>query len=286
MRSWYKRFIGNAPPKGVHFRRGANVAIDLIMEQFKANVERPLPWFVGRERRAEPLIIVGGAPSMLGRIPDIRKRRATTGARVWALNNAWRPLVEAKIKPDAIVIMDARPDNVAFVQDGPDCEYLIASMAHPSLFDALEGRRVTVWHADQTGYAELEVLSQYQGRAWCIVPGGGTVGLRAMMLGPLAGHRDLHIYGMDSSYHGAQHHAYEQKLNDADPVYEMRHTNLPGKYRCAGWMARQADEFVRFRARLVEMGVRIWVHGEGLIPDLSRFLNRSEHARAETVQSR
>lgn len=278
MRMWYERFvIGEPPPAGrMHFKRGGNVEIDALMEHVRVNVARDLPWFTPGATSNRPLIIVGGAPSLRESLPHIHQRRSA-GAKVWALNNAWRPLVAARIKPHAIVMMDARPENVEFVQDGPDCEYLIASMAHPSLFEALERqrRRVTVWHADQTGYAEREALAQYD-KPQVIVPGGGTVGLRAMMLAPLAGHRDVHIYGMDSSYRGDQHHAYPQALNDGETVHIIHHTGLKKNYHCAGWMARQADEFATFRTKLVAMGVRIWVHGEGLIPDLSRLLNRMD----------
>lgn len=271
MRAWYERFVVKGLPGAkLHFRRGANVPIDTIMENFKANAARDLPWFVGAMRRSDSISIVGGAPSLRASIPDIRARRST----IWALNNAWRPLVDAKITPDAIVIMDARPENVAFVENGPDCEYLIASMAHPDMFDALKGRRVTVWHADQTGYAELEVLSHYQAKPWVLVPGGGTVGLRSMVLAGLAGYREMHLYGMDSSYTGAQHHAYDQALNDADRPLTITVPLVNRTYQCAGWMARQADEFVKFRAELIAKGCKIIAHGDGLIPDVSRALNR------------
>jgi uncharacterized Rossmann fold enzyme len=282
MQAWYQRFVieGGASHR---FRRGANVSIDAIMQQFEANCARDLPWFVGARPHKRSLSIVGGAPSLMDSLPDIRRRKGT----VWALNNAWRVLADARVKPDAIVIMDARPENVAFVQDGPDCQYLIASMAHPDLFDALCGRNVTVWHADQTGSAERGILSRYQDRPWALVPGGGTVGLRAMVLGYMAGYRNIHLYGMDSSYAGDAHHAYPQALNDHDPTYTIKVPGLGTEYRCAGWMARQADEFQKFRAELGEHGCRIWAHGTGLIPDLSRFLNRSNaHERATAVQGR
>jgi hypothetical protein len=158
-------------------------------------------------------------------------------------------------------------------------------MSAPETFAALEGKRVTVWHATQSGPPEQAILEKYPHKPTILLPGGGTVGLRAMVLAHAAGFRELHLYGMDSSYRDGAHHAYAQSLNDGEPVYQVKIEATGKEYRCAGWMARQADEFQRFRLDLIRLGAKIWCHGEGLIPDLSRMLNKKvQNGRSKNLQ--
>src|SRR5690606_31481313 len=91
-----------------------------------------------------------------------------------------------------------------------------------------------------------------------LVPGGGTVGLRAIALAWLSGYRNIHVYGMDSSYRDGEHHAYSQTMNDG----EMMQTAILGDktYSCATWMVRQAMEFQKLYRHLEKEGVKIKVH--------------------------
>jgi hypothetical protein len=90
-----------------------------------------------------------------------------------------------------------------------------------------------------------------------LVPGGGTVGLRAINLCWLSGYNKIHVYGLDGSYEG------EETIG----VVWRGQT-----YRCARWMARQAEEFQKQYRDLTARGVQLHVHGRGLIPDLARTL--------------
>jgi len=108
----------------------------------------------------------------------------------------------------------------------------------------------------------------------CALGGGGTVFLRGLGLLVEAGYRKLHAYGVDSCYHADEHHSYDQTLNDADRPMEVTVPFLGNaKYRCASWMARQASEFWDEWPNLIEKGVKLTVHGTGLIPDLWRALH-------------
>jgi len=242
------------------------------MDHWRINCARDLPWASLKPERKEQLCIVGGAPSLLDTLDSIREKRRQ-GAKIWVCNNAWRVLENAGIKFDAIVIMDARPENVAFVEGAPDCDYLIAAICHPSLFDVLEGRRVILWHPHQGGEGE-QACMEAQNKEGILLPGGGTVGLRALFLANAAGYRKLHIYGMDSSYRDDAHHAYAQSLNDGEKIIEIKMEQFDRIYRCAGWMARQADEFRWHWQRLVSAGCTVTAHGDGLLPDLCRHINK------------
>lgn len=258
--------------------KGVNVTHEHILENVRAACERDLDWFTGFGLHKRTAVIVGGAPSLTDNLPNIRAQRRR-GAWIVSVNNAWRPLVECGVVPDVHVMLDAREDNAAFLEGAPaKTRYLIASQCHPAIFEALKDRDVTLWHnAFGDGEAMREALGEHWDNRPCVlIPGGGTVGLRALWLCFFSGFRTIHVYGMDSSYEDGRHHAYPQALNDGEAVMDV---TMAGKhYRAARWMVRQAEEFRETWSDLRDRGVTIHVHGRGLLPDIARKL-RSE-ARA------
>lgn len=257
---------------------GANVTHDTILENVRANCERDLPWFTGFGAHKRVACIVGGAPSLLDDLAAIRAQRRR-GAWIVSLNNAWRPLVEAGVTPDIHVMLDARPENAAFLEGAPaETRYLIASQCHADVFAALEGKDVTVWHnAFGDGQAMRDALADWwDDKPVLLIPGGGTVGLRALWLCHFSGFRTIHVYGMDSSYDEGRHHAYPQALNDGEDTLEV--TMAGKRYRAARWMVRQSEEFRETWNDLRDRGVTIHVHGRGLLPDIARSLRREVRA--------
>lgn len=258
--------------------------VNVTQEQIKANVlassARGLPWFTGRPEHGGTIAICGGGPSLADSVADIRKRQRR-GATILAVNNTLGFLQERGVKPDVHVMLDARPENAAFVAEPPEgTRYMIASQCDPSVFDALAEREVVLWHSMSDSLLDLyeDVAARFGDPTHPLVPvpGGGTVGVRSMMLAWSAGYRKIHIYGMDGSYSNGSHHAYPQSLNDADDTLEVRLGNGGKIYRCARWMARQAHEFADCYRTLRENGVQIWVHGSGLIPDMARAMRDEE----------
>lgn len=258
---------------------GMNVSTEAAFQNVRANVLRDLPWFSGypgSTPRKDAAILVCGSPSMRGRIQQIKdhKRR---GGRIVSVNNAWRFLVENGVTPDTHIMVDARPENAEFVKDAPaSTRYLIASQCHPDVFEALKDREVVVWHNGMGENEELrEILQPWwdegpDQRPIVLVPGGGTVGLRALWLCAFSGFRTIHVYGMDSSLTDGEHHAYAQPMNDGETVIEV----VMGErtYRASLWMVRQSHEFRWHWRDLKREGVTIHVHGVGLIPDIAKQL--------------
>jgi hypothetical protein len=262
---------------------GMNAEYDDVWANVRANCDRDLPWFAGHlggAKQKKAAVLVCGAPSMRDCLPQIRAHR-DRGCPIISVNNAWRFLRANGITPNAHVMLDARPDNAEFVRDAPEAtHYFIASQCDAGVFEALKDRKVTLWHNGIGDGSELrEILSPWWGegpeqRPCLLVPGGGTVGLRSLWLLAFGGYRTIHVYGMDSSYAGDEHHAYPQSLNDADRTLGIV---LQAKtYRCALWMARQAEEFKQHWRDLRREGVNVLVHGEGLIPDLCKALRAGE----------
>lgn len=259
--------------------RGANVSTDALLDNVRANVARGLPWFTGyrrRDRAEDTAVLVCGGPSMKSRVEEIRQRKRR-GERLITVNNALRFLGEHGITPDAHVMLDARPENAEFVKGAPEgVTYFLASQCHPAVFEALEDRDVVVWHNFFGDGTELRAILEpyWDAKPIVGVPGGGTVGLRALNLLWLSGYRRVHIYGMDGSYAGGDHHAYPQALNDGERVIEVSHGGR--RFRCALWMIRQSEEFRDAYASLRAEGLRIFLHGEGLIPDIWRKIRNDQ----------
>ncbi len=251
---------------------GGNVPQAQILKNVEANCKRPLPWFIGFPKAKEAVVVCGG-PSLKRSLFSIRNRQKN-GALIIAVNGVGPTLKRAGIKVDGMVMLDARPENIDFVKDGRAVIYYLASQCDPSVFDALKDQNVVVWHcANGQAYQELmDTLAPYDAtHPIVVVPGGGTVGLRAINLCWISGFKRIHVYGMDSSYEGTDHHAYAQPLNDGDRVITLKLGDK--EYRAAIWMARQAEEFREAWVHLKAQGVMLKVHGRGLIPDLAKALH-------------
>lgn len=223
-------------------------------------------------------VVVGGAPSLNDYIDEIRWRKSQ-GQTVFATNNT-----ASKVEADYHVMLDARPENAAFVPHGVPCLY--ASQCHPEAFSkALEnGNPITLWHSYADG---MDHILKGESRSYTYVGGGCTVGLKAMCIAYIMGYRQIHIYGLDSCYRDGKHHAYAQPLNDKEKVIEVIFNDQ--KYKVAPWMATQVDQFRELAQFLIESGCVITTHGEGLLQDMARAMQLRPSAaqlRADAILSR
>jgi hypothetical protein len=252
------------------------------MAQMRDNCARDLPWFVGSDvGKASQFVIVAGGPSMKSRVGQIRKRQKD-GACVLACNGAVKFLLENGVKPDICAFLDISPVVAGFIPEvEPGMLYLVASVVHPSTLDALEGRHVVLWHCDYGDGRtkdQAEILKAFPKKPGSLIGGGNTIGMRAPHLGYLSGFRQIHFYGIDSSYSedGADH-AY---IKHDGPELETVTVKFHGKdYICAPWMAKQAQEFEFYCRQFASLGAQFIVHGTGLIPDLWRAI-RTEKKEA------
>lgn len=259
------------PIKG--FESGLNTSMDTMLAQAEENLKRELPLFVEMPQHSGEAIIVGGGPSLQDCLPNLRMRR-NYGGIIFALNGAHDWLIERGIVPDFHVLLDARPENVRFVQNpNPATTYLVAAQCHPSIFDALKGFQVTTWiSCTDLPERDHEFAARFPGKPLMMIGGGATVGLKTLNLAYLWGFRRFQLYGFDSSYRGEENHAYRQDLNDGESRMEIY---AAGKhFTCAPWMAKQAQEFQQQYRQLVGLGCIVKVHGDGLIPHIANQLER------------
>jgi len=258
-----------------------NTTADEILANVRANIKRSvLAWYDTAPTHNGQVAIVGGGPSVKSKLDEIIWRKSL-GQQIWALNGAGHWLMQNGVEPDAIVVLDARQENIGFVKPSYGAEYLVASQVHPKLLDALYGRRVTLWHANVAGVQEL--VEDVKNRPVHLIGGGSTVGLNAMVLAFARGFRAIHLYGFDSSISEEGAHAYAQPLNDGDLIVDA----IAGdrKFRAAPWMVQQAEEFVPLALSLTDDGAIITVAGDGLLPHIAQNLSRERPASAVDLRA-
>lgn len=251
------------------------------MKQMRENCKRDLPWFVeANVGTGKEFVIVAGGPSLRSRLGAV-KARQKEGACIFACNGAVKLLIENGIRPDLIGFVDIGEAVLGFIPEvAGDEYYLVSSGVNPVVLDALEGRKVVLWHVDHGEGRNIEamrILDEYPEKPGCLIGGGNTIATRAQNLGFLLGFRDIHYYGLDSSYadDGADHAYIKHDGVETDQgvvVYQGR------KYRCSPWMAKQAAEFQFYYTQMRNLGARIVVHGDGLIPDIWRNIRHQRLA--------
>jgi hypothetical protein len=241
-----------------NMKLGVNTPADELAANIRHNITRQLPQMSVHPARPGPVAIVGGGWSLEETLDELVEM-SWAGVPIIALNGAGNYLVERNIRPAALAVLDARGVNVTFVQrDIPGCKYLLGSQCHPAVFDACEDRDVRIFHVDDS-----EELDAYYNKQYHAVPGGSTVGLRAIPLAHMMGFREMHLFGMDSCHApDGRHHSFAQDWNENEATALL--TVGARQFRCSVWQVSQAKEFVNFIGSQGEH-FRLDIHGDGLL---------------------
>lgn len=248
------------------FYSSLNTPASVLSLQTRENLSRDTPLLLGRPEHREEVAVIAGGPSLKHNIPKIRKLY-DRGVQIWALNGTHDWLLDRGITPHAMVILDGRAENRQFVtRSSPKTTYYVASQCHPEVFEALKGKTVVQW-VQWMPDAE-DIADEFPDKPIVLVGGGNTVGLKALCVAYILGYRTMHLFGFDSCYSGDENHAYRQPMNDGEAIITIV---CAGKtFKCARWMAKQAHDFQDQAKNLLNMGVTLKVHGDGLIPWIAR----------------
>ena len=262
-------FEGQSLPK-VKLNGKVNLTDEQAQENISINIRRGLPQLKGHVPSPDPIVLCAGGPSLKRYVKNIKKR--SERQMIVSVNGTHDFLLENDIRPALHVQLDGRPFMSRFVENAVDgCAYFIASHSDPSVFEALEGKRVYIFH---TGYHKTaeEILDGYYRGNYHVCSGGSTVTLRTIWLLTVLGRFRQEIFGFDSCFLGKRHHAYPQEENDTDKMIPII-PDLLGegnkKFWCAPWMVSQADEFQRMIGH-VGGRFQLAVYGPGLIAHMLR----------------
>ena len=244
-----------------------NTEPDVLLGNVQRSVKRSLPWFDFDESRQGSVCLVGGGPSLVDTIDQLKVRHQN-GAKVWAMNGSYDHLIGQGIIPHVMVMLDARPENVRFVQNPQQSTtFYITSQCNDAVFDALEGYKVVLVHANTPGVYEL--LEHEKARPVHLMGGFTTVGILSLILAKLQGFKRIFLFGMDSSYRDGKHHAYKQESNNAERVIDAMINDVT--YKCAPWMAQQVTDFQNVVAGFDD--VTIEVCGDGLLHQMAKAMS-------------
>ena len=244
-----------------------NTEPDVLLGNVQRSVKRSLPWFDFDESPQGSVCLVGGGPSLVDTIDQL-KARHQNGAKVWAMNGSYDHLQSQGIIPDVMVMLDARPENVRFVQKPyAKTTFYITSQCDESVFDALKHYKVVLVHANTPGVYDL--LEHEKARPVHLMGGFTTVGILSLILAKLQGFERIFLFGMDSSYRDGEHHAYKQESNNADRVIDAMINDVT--YKCAPWMAQQVTDFQNVVAGFGD--VTIEVCGDGLLHEMAKAMS-------------
>lgn len=245
------------------------VPLSKILENIKANNSLNFQRLEMVPPHGGRLAVVGGGPSLEKSLPDIRFKER----EVMACNGAHDYLIGKKIMPEAMIMMDARPENVRFLQKmHRDVAYFISSQCDPLVWEYLRSKKNTHWVRMWDPFYE-ETRTLLQGPQ---VGGGCTVGLRAINLGFALGYRNFTLYGFDSSLEEENLHAYLQEdLNEETVIIDREAGGRAFKTTLA--MNQQVEDFFGFWEHFGSI-IKLDVHGDGLLPTLWREQQEKKNA--------
>lgn len=258
------------------------------MDNVRVNIDRALPWFhqrltVKEEDRVpgRRIALVGGGPSIkdtVGELADFDTIIACGSAHDWLQANS------PKI-PTFCAVCDPDPVMANYLR-APDAQtkYLVSSHCNPTVFDALSGYDVTMWHCWPVGAGDQEARDYLESKTpgWIAVGGGCTVGLRSLTLALMMGFSDLHFFGFDSciGMTDDDHHAYpftDETKEFLGTIYNLRigmGSSIPDirEYRVAGYQLAQAEHY---KQMLMAFGhiFKPTFHGPGLIADMQAMID-------------
>lgn len=252
-REWVEKMWRDETMAGFHLALERNTHLDVIRAQAKSSALRTnITRLKSQPANDLHVAIVGGGPSLPSQLDEIRWRRSI-GQKIWALNGTHDWLIDHGITPDAMVLLDARRENVQFVMAPAfGVTYYLASQCAPEVYNLLWEERVVRYDIDQMGDC------------------GTTVGTHAICVAFVEGYRQIHLYGFDSSYRGDDGHAYKQDLNARENIIDVQAGDRT--FRAAPWMAQQAKDFISLAPDLVGLGCVITVHGDGLLPHVAKLM--------------
>lgn len=263
-------------------------------EQIDANIEATL----ARQHRSliELVNKHSGAVSIVGSGPSLKDTWRAIRGDIIACNAANQFLLERGVVPKYVMIFDADILAEEFVTTPHrDITYLLASRCHPALFRRLEGFNVVVWHA--AGDLNLQAILERRGVMEPMCGGGSAAVTRTMFLAQTLGYRHLHLYGADSSYNNEQTREVHSRagitvedLRGSARGSHFRKSTTEEKFlaimcntkygdgrevsrifHTTPWMAAQAEDFKVLVPELQKLGVKVSVHGDGLIPHLAKY---------------
>jgi hypothetical protein len=182
---------------------------------------------------------------------------SVSGAHDFLIGNGVIPTYHVECDPRA-----HKADNIAAPHAG--VQYLIGSVAHPVLFDKIEGANVALWHVGTMEHSQ-RLVKELKEDSRIIMPGGGSVGLRCIPLLYGMGYRDFSIYGMDCSFADGGEQQWAGK--HAGKRQDVVHVYVLGRsFDTSPQLLTYATDFLEMIQKVDDWQFR--VYGDGLLASM------------------
>lgn len=239
-------------------------------DKYKSNLEKnivlDIPWLDESPVNDRPAVVCGAAPSMR-KYTDTIKEISTKGA-VFACNSAAKYLIDHGIEVDFQPMLDPHPIMIESMHSGAK-SHLLASYVDPALFKV--ANNPVIWHPCEEWVEER--LKDEQ-RSFTYIGVGISVAISTLCIAYTMGHREIHVFGMDSCFEGDAFYANGKGAvtGETAPLYVDVEFN--GKtYKTTYDMKQQVLVFVEIAKLLLKHGVQLKVYGDGLLQDVWRSSN-------------
>ncbi len=242
-----------------------NTGAGEVFSNVRENLKRGYAKFKEEKANNRPVVLCASGPSLADSLESIRAMQKR-GAFILAMNGTGKFLHKNGIKPNAIALVDPRIDNKDFVEEAWAPEAWMASQCHPEVIEQAEkvGMKIVLWHPGTP-----DIQNHIPANDSLRMGGGFTIGLCAISCAFVAGFREMHLFGYDSSHRDNKGHSFRQDRNAADEL--MTAVVDSQVFTASTVMAAQASMFLEFSTHVLKDGAEIHVHGEGLLPTLWRL---------------
>jgi len=228
---------------------------ETLFQNMESAVARGYPQVLRQESPKDGVIaLVASGPSVAGQIDVIREMSKTT--LIVAIKDAHDWLIDNGVIPDYALAIDPQEHRISFYKPNHGVEYMIASQCHKSMFDNLEGHKVTIWHP-------YVMKGQNRPKNSLLIGGGTTSGLRAISLFYVLGWRHFALFGFDSCLKGDMLRINGSGLKEGEPLTEVRIDQNGETFYCNPSMALQAEHFQTYYDYLPDS--HYYGFGHGLI---------------------
>ena len=240
-------------------------ALANTVEDISSNIESalkrtyiPFTALIGRKKGA--VAIVGSGPSLKRNWQQLKNFRGD----IMACNAACQFLLGKGITPTYMMCFDADPLMLEFITPHPEIIFLISSRCPPKAFDMLADSTVVCWHA--AGDERIQELLEEHQRLEPMIIGGSAAVTRGMIMGVAIGYKEVHLYGVDSSFDDGETHI-RQSTTEEKRMALMCNGRV---FETAPWMTQQVKDFEHLAPKFARKhGIHFHVHGDGLIPHVA-----------------
>lgn len=248
-------------------------------ENFYATLDR------GYDPINEYLYKQQGKVCLVGAGPSIETTLDEMEGDICAINSAIGFLLDHGKVPKWAMLWDASPLVANFAVPHPEVTYLVASRCHQSVFERLKDCKVIVWHA--AGDHDIikvmnkpEVIAKQKVEE-PLIPGGSAGITRGIFVMTALGYTEVHIFGADSSYSSLGNtHVRGSLVPEKDMMIAIGNSP-PQWFRTTPEWAAQVEEYKAIYVMSTQQGIKLEVHGEGMLPTMHRLLVAKRELRGQ-----